>query len=97
MKIDHTNVSVDSVVRSNSARNVKVSSLKTPENGVLVTLSPRSAQSLESKGGERAESPFDAARIEEIKNAIRSGGIKIDISRIADGLINSVSLMVAAR
>lgn len=97
MKIDHTNVPVEGLLRGNPVRAVKVSSAESPADGVVVTLSARSTQALESKGDKGAESPFDAARVEEIKNAIRSGGIKVDVSRIADGLINSVSLMLSSR
>ena len=97
MKIDNSNMSVDGIVRSNPAASPKPARATTPDSGVLVTLSSLSARPLDKSGRSDSAPAFDVSRVEEIKNAIRSGGIKIDIGKIADGLLGSVSLMLAAK
>lgn len=53
-----------------------------------VELSPLSASLVQDSGD------IDMERVEAIRNAIRSGELQIDASRIADGLLDSVREMV---
>jgi negative regulator of flagellin synthesis FlgM len=39
----------------------------------------------------------DAARVQEIKNAISEGRFRVDAEKVADGLIESVRVMLAAQ
>jgi negative regulator of flagellin synthesis FlgM len=39
----------------------------------------------------------DSARVQEIKNAISEGRFQVDAEKVADGLIESVRLMLAAQ
>ena len=97
MKIDNSNLSLDSLVRGGPAVAAKPAAAPTPDSGVLVTLSPQFMRSAERADRTDSAPAFDVSRVDEIKNAIRSGGIKIDIGKIADGLLNSVGLMLAAK
>lgn len=65
--------------------------------GDQVALSPLSArlQEIEGKMGDTAV--VDAARVAEIKQAIADGQFRINPERIADGLLDSVRQMLAAR
>jgi len=49
------------------------------------------------QGSLGSESPVDAQRVAEIKQAIAEGRFKINPERIADGLLNSVRQMLAER
>lgn len=62
-----------------------------------VELSPRSARLQEIESGLANTPAMDGARVAEIRQAIAQGDFKIDASRIADGLINSVRQMLAAK
>lgn len=65
--------------------------------GDQVALSPLSAR-LQEIGGKMGDTAVvDAARVAEIKQAIADGQFRINPERIADGLLESVRQMLAAR
>ena len=55
-----------------------------------VSLSDLSTQMHELEARLSAEPSFDSARVEKMKDAIRSGDYKVNADAVADGLINSV-------
>lgn len=59
-----------------------------PAARAQVQISPLSASLVQDNGD------VDMERVEAIRNAIRSGELQIDASRIADGLLDSVREMV---
>lgn len=65
--------------------------------GETVTLSELASrlQSLESEMA--AGQPFDAARVEEIKQAIRDGRFKVNAEVVADRLIESMKELLARK
>jgi negative regulator of flagellin synthesis FlgM len=65
-----------------------------PEKVSLSDLAGR-LQSLESEMA--AGQPFDAARVEEIKQAIRDGRFKVNAEVVADRLIESVRELLARK
>ena len=67
------------------------------EQGSDVALSPLSAR-LQEIESNLASSPLaDNARISEIRQAISQGTFKIDASKIADGLLDSVRQMLSTQ
>lgn len=64
------------------------------QSGERVDISSLSARLNEVGAGEM---PADVQRIAEIKQAITEGRFQINPERIADGLLNSVREMLAAR
>jgi negative regulator of flagellin synthesis FlgM len=66
-------------------------------DGETVTLSDLASrlQSLESEMA--AGQPFDAARVEEIKQAIRDGRFKVNAEVVADRLIESMKELLARK
>lgn len=55
-----------------------------------VSLSDLSTQMHELEARLSAEPSFDSARVEQMKDAIRSGDYKVNAEAVADGLIDSV-------
>jgi negative regulator of flagellin synthesis FlgM len=55
-----------------------------------VSLSGLSAQMHELEARLSAEPSFDSARVQQMKDAIRSGDYKVNAEAVADGLIDSV-------
>ncbi len=68
---------------ADSARR-KAAPASTPASRAQVELSPLSASLVQDSGD------VDMERVTAIRNAIRSGELQIDASRIADGLLDSV-------
>ena len=62
-----------------------------------VELSPRSTRLQEIESSLASTPAMNSARVAEIRQAIAEGNFKIDSSRIADGLIDSVRQMLAAK
>lgn len=62
-----------------------------------VELSPLSARIHEIESSIASTPAINSARVAEIRQAIAQGKFKIDSSRIADGLIDSVRQMLAAK
>lgn len=61
-----------------------------PKGAEAVSLSDLSAQMHELEARLSTEPSFDSARVEKMKDAIRSGDYKVNAEAVADGLINSV-------
>lgn len=70
--------------------------IRKPGNGAAasgtdaVSLSDLSAQMHALEARLTAEPSFDSARVEQMKDAIRSGDYKVNAEAVADGLIDSV-------
>jgi negative regulator of flagellin synthesis FlgM len=62
-----------------------------------VELSPLSARIQEIESTIASAPAVNSERVAEIRQAIAQGNFKIDASRIADGLIDSVRQMLAAK
>ena len=99
MKIDDALKQVSSIATgSQETKSTKTASKAgsgtTAEN---VTLSPASSQlrALESNLG--SESVFDANKVAEIKSAIAGGQFKVNIDKVAEGLIDSVKELLTAQ
>ena len=60
-----------------------------------VALSPLSTRMQEISSGMARNSSFDPSRLAEIKQAISEGKMKVDVSKIASGLVDSVRLMLS--
>lgn len=60
-----------------------------------VSLSDLSAQLQELETRLSAEPAFDAGRVEQIKDAIRSGTFQVNAEAVAEGLISSVQDLLA--
>ena len=100
MKIDDTLPKVASTMtsaidKSNRKKTESASSTSNSKSG-NVTLSSMSSrlQSLEAKIA--TDNVFDADKVESIKAAISNGSFKIDSSKVADGLVNTVKDLVSA-
>lgn len=61
-----------------------------------VTLSSQPAE-LKKLAAENENDPFDAQKVEAIKQAIMNGEFKVDTNKVADGLIDSVKDMLGTR
>lgn len=61
-----------------------------PKGAEAVSLSDLSAQMHDLEARLSAEPSFDAQRVEQMKDAIRSGDYKVNAEAVADGLIDSV-------
>jgi negative regulator of flagellin synthesis FlgM len=85
MKIDNAGKVVPSYTGSvkSTGRSAKASSSSAPPANVdeNVELTPAASQ--------MSEPPFDAAKVEAIKQAISAGQFRINPEAIADGLINT--------
>jgi negative regulator of flagellin synthesis FlgM len=80
-------------IQTNETRS-RPGSVSKAEASEKVQLSTLSA-TLQKAETALAETPIvDHARVEEIKAAIREGRFKVDVNRIADGLIESVRQML---
>lgn len=77
-----------SAVDAAGAARRKEAPANSPAARSQVQLSPLSASLVQDNGD------VDMERVEAIRNAIRSGELQIDASRIADGLLDSVREMV---
>lgn len=78
---------------SGTAQTNSVSAAATPE----VELSARATQLQEIESTLASTPAINSARVAEIRKAIAEGNFKIDSSRIADGLIDSVRQMLAVK
>ena len=65
--------------------------------GSEVALSPLSTRLQEIETTSSAGAVVDSDRVNALREAIAAGNFKIDTSRIADGLINSVRQMLSAQ
>ncbi len=98
MKIDNSVKSVAAPPSGARKDGPKLSAkTQTAGNGTQVALSPLSTQ-LQEIAGNLANTPVaDTERVSAITQAISQGEFKIDASKIADGLLNSVRQMLAAQ
>lgn len=98
MKIDSSQTTAKSVVggeRKGAAKAVSSSASAAPAPQVALSSLSSRLQELE---GSLASSPaMNSERVAEIRQAIAQGNFKIDSSKIADGLIDSVRQMFAAK
>ena len=82
---------------------MKIDSTFIPQNPQFTKVSRRAvtdtkteqAQTPENVAAPKTESPFDAAKVEEIKAAIAQGRFKINPEAIADGLIAMARDLIA--
>ena len=70
-------------------------SVATQPQESTVALSPLSTRMQEISSGMARNSTFDPNRLAEIKQAISEGKMKVDVSKIASGLVDSVRLMLS--
>jgi negative regulator of flagellin synthesis FlgM len=97
MKIDHTSKSVISLVASDKQRRTEKSGEAVAQAGTeKVDLSPLSSQLQASDPGQ-AEGVFDAARVQEIKQAITEGRFKVNADVVADRLLETVKELLQTR
>lgn len=95
MKINSSLPSVGNTAGTNAPRGSVATTKPTgTPTGERVDISSLSARMQEVGAG---EAPIDAQRVAEIKQAISEGRFQINPERIADGLLNSVREMLAAK
>ncbi len=93
MKIESRG-NVASNIPVNGTQNRGSANAQAAANGEKVQISAFSA-SLQKAEARIADTPVvDKGRVEEIRQAITEGRFKVDASRIADGLIDSVRQML---
>jgi len=92
MKINGSSNSLDiGQVSTGTPGNVrKPGDTNAPKGADAVSLSDLSAQMHELEARLSAEPSFDSNRVEQMKEAIRSGDYKVNADAVADGLIDSV-------
>ena len=92
MKINGSNSPIDmGHVSPGTPGNVRKTGDAAASKGAeAVSLSDLSAQMHELEARLSAEPTFDANRVEQMKDAIRSGDYKVNADAVADGLIDSV-------
>ncbi len=98
MKIDNSVKSVGGLAggaRSGAAKPGVAKRPATPESDVA--LSPLSARLQQIEGSLASTPAVNSERVAEIRQAIAQGNFKIDPSKIADGLIDSVRQMLSAQ
>lgn len=94
MKINSTLPSVNPTgTAASKAADATAKATKAPA-GERIDISSLSVQLQEVGAG---ETPFDVQKVAEIKQAISEGRFQINPERIADGLLNSVREMLAAK
>ena len=95
MKIDQSVQSV--VITAGTTRNAEI---KPPQEATYqpqestVALSPLSARMREISSSMANGSTFDPSRLSDIKQAISEGRMKVDVTKIANGLVDSVRQML---
>lgn len=98
MKIDNSVGSVGGLPSGESRpRPGKSSTPSTTASGEKVELSSLSARMQEIEATLANVPVADANRIAEIKQAMAEGRFKVDASKVADGLIQSVREMIASQ
>jgi len=101
VKIDSSAKSVGGLAgggRSSAAKSGSAGPAKQPAAPESdVALSPLSARLQQIEGSLAATPAVNSERVAEIRQAIAQGSFKIDPSKIADGLIDSVRLMLSAQ
>lgn len=98
MKIDNSVGSVGGLPSGESRpRPGKSSTPATTAAGEKVELSSLSAHMQEIEAALANVPVADASRIAEIKQAMAEGRFKVDASKVADGLIESVRQMIASQ
>ena len=86
-------VTATGTVKNNEAKPAQ--SVATQPQESTVALSPLSTRMQEISTGMAKNSTFDPNRLAEIKQAISEGKMKVDVSKIANGLVDSVRLMLS--
>jgi negative regulator of flagellin synthesis FlgM len=95
VKINSAIPSVGNTTGTNAPRgSVATAKPAGTSSGERVDISSLSARMQEVGAG---EAPIDTQRVAEIKQAITEGRFQINPERIADGLLNSVREMLAAK
>ncbi|MBI3525176.1 MAG: flagellar biosynthesis anti-sigma factor FlgM [Betaproteobacteria bacterium] len=101
MKIDNSVKSVGGLAGANRGGAAKAGAARQPaapeSAGSDVALSPLSARLQQIEGSLASAPAVNSERVAEIRQAIAQGSFKIDPSKIADGLIDSVRLMLSAQ
>lgn len=98
MKIENSPNSANRVV--SGARKATAKAEASPGRAATapqVELSPRSTRLQELESSLANTPAVNTQRVAEIRQAIAQGDFKIDASKIADGLIDSVRQMLAAK
>ena len=86
-------VAATGTVKNGEAKSAQTVATQPQES--TVALSPLSTRMQEISTGMTKSSTFDPSRIAEIKQAISEGKMKVDVSKIASGLVDSVRLMLS--
>jgi negative regulator of flagellin synthesis FlgM len=99
MKIENTSKSVVSLVASDKQRRTEKSGQSAAQSGAeKVDLSPLSSRLQAAAGpGPGADGVFDAARVQEIKQAITEGRFKVNADVVADRLLETVKELLHGR
>ena len=96
MKIENSTpllAAATGAIKSGEAKSTQ--SVATQPQESTVALSPLSTRMQEISSGMARNSTFDSHRLAEIKQAISEGKMKVDVSKIASGLVDSVRLMLS--
>lgn len=96
MKVDNSVKSVGGLYGGTSPRPAASGLARPSPAGDQVALSTLSTQ-LQKTEVSAGEAPVSAARVAEIKQAITEGRFKINPERIADGLLDDIRQMLAAK
>lgn len=100
MKIDNSVKSLGGIAsgaRKDSAKAPAAAPQPSAGQGSAVALSPLSARLQEIESSLASSPVADSERVNSIREAISAGTFKIDASKIADGLIDSVRQMLASQ
>ena len=96
MKIENSTpliVAASGTVKNGEAKSAQ--SVTTQPQESTVVLSPLSSRMQEISSGMAKSSTFDPNRLADIKQSISEGKMKVDVSTIASGLVDSVRLMLS--
>lgn len=97
MKIDGTFKPVASAPANETRARPRTDAASSTQSDAEVDLSPLSTALSKAESAIADTPAVDKARVAEIRQAISEGRFKIDASRIADGLIDSVRQMLDTR
>lgn len=94
MKIESPGKPLGGVSVGENRSRVNTPKAETPTGGDKVELSSLSSTLQKAEAAIENTPAVDSARVAEIRQAIAEGRFKVDSSKIADGLINSVRQML---
>lgn len=90
VKTDNSGASLDKAATNNAGAAAKGPSIASSNASSVITISTISSQLQAAQAATSGDSVFSTNKVNEIKAAISAGQFKVDSSRVADGLLQSV-------